>query len=103
MSFLAFSRQSRPGDTWFNAGEASSYPNIIDDARIADLRLCSDDRLPGCRVFHVPPEDTSLASEVPIDEWKDPEVGGETKDQVMVFQYRGKFVAVNHVRRAICH
>jgi hypothetical protein len=34
---------------------------------------------------------------VAIDDWKDPEEGGDARNQVMVFRYNGKFVAVNHV------
>jgi hypothetical protein len=52
--------------------------------------------VPGCRIFHVPREDSSKAAEISIDNWRDPEAG-DSKDQVMVFQYNGKFVAVNHV------
>jgi hypothetical protein len=52
----------------------------------------------GCRVFQVSMDDSSQATEIAIDDWKDPDVGGDAKHQVMVFQYKGKFVAVNHVR-----
>lgn len=46
-------------------------------------------------MFHVPREDSSKATEVAIDDWKD-SAAGDAKDQVMVFQYRGKFLAVDH-------
>jgi hypothetical protein len=98
MSFLVspFSRSSRAGDAWFNVGPASSFPNVDDSARVGEQRLCHEKYVPGCRIFHVPREDSSKASEVAIDDWKDSEAG-DAKDQVMIFQYKGKFVAVNHV------
>jgi hypothetical protein len=100
MSFLisSLSRSSRAGNAWFCAGPVSSYPDVDDSTRVGEQRPCSGKFVPGCRVFHVPRDDSSRAVEVAIDDWKDPEVGGDTKDQVMVFQYKGKFVAVNHVR-----
>jgi hypothetical protein len=98
MSFLAnpFSRASRAGDAWFCAGSASLYPNVDDSTRVGEQRLCRDKYTPGCRIFHVPRNDSSQAVQVAIDDWKDPEAG-DSKDQVMVFQYNGKFVAINHV------
>jgi hypothetical protein len=99
MSFAVnpFSRSSRAGDAWFCAGPVSSYPNVDDSARVAEQRLCRDKFTPGCRIFHVPRQDSSKAAEVAIDDWKSPETG-DSKDQVMVFQYNGTFVAINHVR-----
>lgn len=44
----------------------------------------------------MPREDSTKAVEIAIDDWKDADAG-DAKDQVMVFQYKGKFVAVNHV------
>ncbi|KAF1942332.1 hypothetical protein EJ02DRAFT_375860 [Clathrospora elynae] len=97
MSFIVnpFARPSRAGDAWFCVGPASSYPNADDSMRVGEQRQCHGKFVPGCRVFHVPREDSSKAAEVAIDEWKVPEAG-DAKDQVMVFQYKGKFVAVNH-------
>ncbi|KAF2128270.1 hypothetical protein P153DRAFT_367446 [Dothidotthia symphoricarpi CBS 119687] len=97
MSFLnPFTRPSRGGAAWFHTGPASSYPNILDDIRVGERRLCNNEHVPGCKVFHVPREDSSLATEIAIDDWKDPESGGNARDQVMVFQYKGKFIAINH-------
>ena len=99
MSFLVsrFSRSSRVQNAWFLAGLTSSYPNLDDEMRVSERRLCGGNFVPGCRVFHVPLDDSSKATEIAIDDWKDPDLGGNAKDQVMVFQYKGKFVAVNHV------
>ncbi|KAF1847732.1 uncharacterized protein K460DRAFT_374734 [Cucurbitaria berberidis CBS 394.84] len=90
-----FSRTSRAGDAWFCAGPASSYPNVDDDSRVGEQRACNGKYIPGCRVFHVPREDSSEAIEIAIDDWKDPELG-TGKNQVMVFQYKEKFIAVDH-------
>jgi hypothetical protein len=101
MSFLVnpFSRSSQAGNAWFCAGAVTSYPNLDDSTRVGEQRPCGQKHVAGCRVFHVPRDDSSKATEVAIDDWKDPEVGGDAKDQVMVFKYKGKFVAVNHVCR----
>ena len=100
MSFLVnpFSRSSQAGNAWFCAGAVTLYPNLDDSARVGEQRPCGEKKhVPGCRVFHVPRDDSSKATEVAIDDWKDPEVGGDAKDQVMVFRYKGKFCAINHV------
>lgn len=99
MSFLAnpFSWSSRAGDAWFCVGPASSYPDLNDSTRIAEQRLCRDKFTPGCRIFHVPRDDSSKAVELAIDDWKAPEKF-DSKNQVMVFRYNGRFVAINHVR-----
>jgi nitrite reductase/ring-hydroxylating ferredoxin subunit len=97
MSFLVnpFARPSRAGDAWFCAGPASSYPNLDGSTRVGEQRLCRGQFMPGCRVFRVPRDDSSQAVQVAVDEWKAAQ-SGDAKDQVMIFQYAGKFVAVNH-------
>ncbi|KAF1365059.1 hypothetical protein EJ07DRAFT_98513 [Lizonia empirigonia] len=93
--FNPFSRAPRGGAAWFNAGPVSSYPNLSSShGRLAQQHLCNETHVPGCKVFHVPKDDATLASQIAIDEWKDGEA--DTKDQVMIFQYNGTFVAVNH-------
>lgn len=95
--FNPFSRAPRGGAAWFNAGPASSFPDIeADPGPVGQQRKCADVFAPGCKVFHVPKEDASQARPVAIDDWKDGEA--DTKDQVMIFKYAGKIVAVNHVR-----
>ncbi|KAF2016784.1 hypothetical protein BU24DRAFT_423134 [Aaosphaeria arxii CBS 175.79] len=93
--FIPFTRSPRGGAAWFNAGPVRLYPNVSNkDSALAQQRLCHDQYMAGCKVFHVPKEDATQASPIAIDDWKDGETN--TKDQVMVFQYNGKFVAVNH-------
>ncbi|OAL06982.1 hypothetical protein IQ06DRAFT_209345 [Phaeosphaeriaceae sp. SRC1lsM3a] len=97
MSFLVnpFSSNARAGGAWFCAGLVSSFPDVDDSTRVGERRQCRDQHVPGCRIFHVPLEDSSKATEVAIDDWRDQELG-DSKNQVMVFQYKGKFAAVNH-------
>lgn len=85
----------------FCVGLVISYPDIDDSTRVGEQRPCHGGYQPGCRIFHVPREDSSKATEVAIDEWKDADAG-DAKDQVMIFKYKGRFVAVNHVREATC-
>lgn len=94
--FNPFTRAPKAGAAWFNAGPVSAYPNLAsDDGRLAEQKLCDGRYRAGCKVFHVPREDAALATPVAIDEWRDGE--GRTKDQVMVFLYQGRFIAVDHV------
>ena len=92
-----FLQPSQAGAKWFCAGLASTYPDIDDSVRIGEQRLCNGKHLPGCRVFSVPCEGGSGVTEIEIDDWKD-DKAGPVKDQVMVFQHRGKFIAVDHVK-----
>lgn len=96
--FNPFSR-SRDGDAWFRVGLASSFPNITaeDEDNIAHARPCGTNSEPkaGCKVLYVPKEDSSLASEVKLDESGAPCEPGSLRDQVLVFQYKGKFHAIN--------
>ncbi|KAL5116144.1 hypothetical protein ACEQ8H_005920 [Pleosporales sp. CAS-2024a] len=83
------------GAAWFCAGSTAAYPDLDDTARIAAHRHCLDKYMPGCRIFHVPRHDTSQAVPIAIDDWNDA-AHGDSKDQVMVFKYKGHFVAINH-------
>jgi hypothetical protein len=92
----ALSPPPRGGGAWFNVGTASSYPNVDDSSRVGERRSCQGTTIPGCRIFHVPRNDSAEANEIAIDDWKDADAG-DAKDQVMVFQYKGKLLAVDHV------
>lgn len=93
-----FQSPSRSGDAWFSVGLASSFPDIGLDEVDGDLsqpRPCNAEDKPGCKVFHVPETNSSQRTEVSVTEG---EISDEAlKDQVLVFQYRGKFHAVDHV------
>lgn len=103
-----FTYFQRPTEAWFYAGPASSFPDIDPDVDGADLSqprqsACAENgRAPGCKAFNVSREDGAKGEEVAVQsgalEWdEDGDSGKELKDQVMVFRYRGKFHAVDHV------
>lgn len=99
--FSPFSR-SRAGNAWFRIGLESSLPDITgeDGAQIRDSHpLCAgkDERTRGCRVFYVPKEDSSKATEVDLGDTRAPPEAGGLRDQVLVFKYKGKVHAINHV------
>ncbi|KAJ9157145.1 hypothetical protein NKR19_g3792 [Coniochaeta hoffmannii] len=83
---LSFWAPSRADADWFHVGPASAFPNLV-----SQPLLCKGDTTPGCKVFHIPKDNPSDGTEVPIDD-----VGVDLKDQVLVFQFRGKFHAIDH-------
>ncbi|CEF88848.1 unnamed protein product [Fusarium graminearum] len=92
MSFL--NPFSRKGAQWTFAGYTAEFPDVDDDAgNLAKHRLCNAKSIPGCKAFHIPKEDPSLSKEVEIG---DDALGQPLEDQVLVFQYKGKFHAVDH-------
>lgn len=98
MSF--FEAPSRLGAEWFSVGLASSFPESgFDDDNLAKYRACNEELRPGCKVFQVPRDDSSQRAEVLIGQDGNLEASDMKglKDQVLVFKYRGKFHAVDHV------
>lgn len=91
---------SQLGAEWFSVGLVSSFPDSgFDDDNLAKYRTCSADLKPGCKVFQVPREDGLQSAEVAIREdgtLQRSDMKG-LKDQVLVFRYKGKFHAVDHV------
>ncbi|CAK7270398.1 hypothetical protein SEPCBS119000_004071 [Sporothrix epigloea] len=104
--FPFLSSRQRGNAAWFNAGLASSYPDIqpMDaDASIAEVvstpRTCgSATPVPGCKVFHIKEDafGAVTAAEVPVEDIAQGDGTDTLKDQVLVFQYRQKFHAVDH-------
>lgn len=114
---------SRPGDDWFFAGLASSFPNITNSsepyfklvwpqpckaaASSPDATTAATTKVPGCKIFHpkaggnstrhpaTPGRAAVTAEEIPADA-----AAGEDawlmKEQVLVFRYKGVFHAVDH-------
>ncbi|KAL2154765.1 hypothetical protein VTH82DRAFT_3441 [Thermothelomyces myriococcoides] len=100
--FNPFRTPARAGNEWFSVGLASSFPDVglsIDGKENVsenEVRLCGGhgpNATPGCKVFQVPKDDPSQRTEVilPVDEGAQ-----DLTDQVLVFQYRGKFHAIDH-------
>ncbi|PTB35750.1 uncharacterized protein TrAFT101_010596 [Trichoderma asperellum] len=96
----AFEETSQLGAEWFSVGLASSFPDLgLDDDNLAKYRTCGGDAKPGCKVFQVPREDSLQSAEVTIREdgtLQRSDLKG-LKDQVLVFRYKGKFHAVDHI------
>ncbi|KAK4156058.1 hypothetical protein C8A00DRAFT_12948 [Chaetomidium leptoderma] len=92
-SFLnPFRAPSKTGAAWFPVGVASSFVDVGLDER--EPQLCGGENAkPACKVFHVPKTDSSQRTEVgiPADD-----TAQDLADQVLVFQYRGKFHAIDH-------
>lgn len=97
------------GDEWFFAGLASSFPNITDSNekyfKLAWPQPCNTlpsaatsseaAKVPGCKVFHPMTTPAAAAKEIDMDD----AVGEDAwimREQVLVFQYKGKFHAVDH-------
>ncbi|EHA46579.1 Rieske domain-containing protein [Pyricularia oryzae 70-15] len=102
-------RPGRPDSGWFFAGLASSFPNIDNshDGALAEKDIpapceaavgSTTASIPACKVFRVPlpegPRGNAEAEVVPLTEAA--EEGADLRNQVLVFQYRGKFHAVDH-------
>lgn len=93
----------RPDTSWHFVGQASAFPNVTSDKASAldELYLCGSARGPepdssatGCKVFFVSDEKDSDATPVDLN---DPIKALELKNQVLIFQYNGKFHAIDHV------
>ncbi|QPG96930.1 hypothetical protein C2857_005502 [Epichloe festucae Fl1] len=91
--------KSRPDTDWVSVGPASTFPELGEDTgNLVEARLCKARMQPGCKVFHVPKQDPSQAKEMILsaDSLESSMTGDELLDQVVVFQYRGRFHAVDH-------
>ncbi|KAG6356188.1 hypothetical protein INS49_015575 [Diaporthe citri] len=109
-------RSSRPGDDWFFAGLASSFPNITNSSephfKLVWPQPCKaagvsadTTKVPGCKIFHPKAATTAQPSPTPaaassVEEIDADAAAGEDawlmKEQVLVFRYKGAFHAVDH-------
>jgi hypothetical protein len=90
-----FSPPAKPSSAWLFAGLASSYPDIsVEGTSLSEEYPCNIGQRTGCRIFQVPRGDSSQSVEVELD---DPDMLKTLKDQVLVFRYRGKLHAIDHV------
>ena len=102
MNPFNFFRAPSPSD-WFSVGLTTAFPDLgHDDDNISQPRLCSDELRPGCKIFRVPQTNVAQRTEVSVDSaaldgLDASEVGEELKSQVLVFQYKGKFHAIDNV------
>jgi hypothetical protein len=84
---IPFFQRSR-GDPWQKVALASAFPDLSLDKDCSKVT-------PSCKAFHIPKADGSSGADGPEEANLDSP--GDMKDQVLVFQYRGKFHAVDHV------
>lgn len=85
-----FIRHSRADAAWHRVGLDSAFPDLsleTDSSRIA----------PRCKAFHISTANGSSEPSAPVE--ADIDLPGELKDQVLVFKYKGKIIAIDHVRR----
>lgn len=65
---------------------------------MSDPRPCGQAGSLGCKVYQVPPEDASIATEAAASDVEHAAFAArDLRDQVLIFQYRGKFHAVSNV------
>ncbi|EPE04420.1 rieske domain-containing protein [Ophiostoma piceae UAMH 11346] len=104
MFFPFLSSNQKGKNAWFCAGAALDFPDIHPPEDAAEVmstpRRCGDSRsMPGCKVFHVT-EDTATAKieakEVSMEDVVLAENTDALKDQVLVYRYKGRFIAVDH-------
>ncbi|KAI1499644.1 hypothetical protein F5X99DRAFT_410832 [Biscogniauxia marginata] len=98
---LPFTALSRRDDAWFFASLTSSFPNITESGSVTlcEPQPCGHgDSVPSCKVFHVPSTDSKQALQVEEDAILS-QNGVALQDQVLVFQYRGKFHAIDNGRK----
>lgn len=84
---------------WLFVGLASAFLDVESDgANLSQSRACNTGFKPGCKAFYTSNEDSGNGSqehkgltEADLDEALD------LKSQILVFQYRGKFHAIDHV------
>jgi hypothetical protein len=89
-------------DTWFAVGLASSFSNITTDTArplAKYIPRSASDGL-GCKVFAVQDEDgdTQVAVEMSLEVNDQIESFKHKHEQILVFQYNGKFHAIDNVR-----
>lgn len=88
-----FMRQGRADAAWHRVGLVSAFPdlNLDKDAyRIA----------PRCKAFSIP-KGQAPPTEGPAE--ADIDLPGDLKDQVLVFKYKDKIHAIDHVGLSIMH
>jgi hypothetical protein len=104
---LPFTATSRRSDAWVLVGLASGFPNITESGRVAlsSWQPCKniETTAQACKVFVAPGTDGDVGDAVRIPEIPKDAVNSTLKsdDQILVFQYRGKFHAINNVCYAI--
>jgi hypothetical protein len=88
MNPFTFLTQSRANATWHPVGLASELPDL-------DLDKDAYRIAPRCKAFSIPKTEGTSEVKLPVE--ADIDMPGDLKDQVLVFKYKGKIHAVDHV------
>lgn len=91
--FTFFSRSQTSGGKggWQRIGLTSDFPDVDSPENNGDCRVTSQ-----CKAFTIPKTPTPGSSSAPVEA----EIDGpleDLKDQVLVFKYKGKMHAIDHV------
>jgi hypothetical protein len=78
-------RVFQTGEPWQRVGLTSEFPEISNDTEVCAITQ-------SCRAFRIPKTKGEEVVEADID------LPGDLKDQVLVFKYKGKVHAIDHVR-----
>ncbi|GAD95159.1 Rieske [2Fe-2S] domain protein [Paecilomyces variotii No. 5] len=78
-----FVRVFQSGGAWHRVGLASEFPDISEDVDGCQIT-------PSCKAFKIPKTEGESPVEANI------KLPGDLKDQVLVFQYKGSFHAIDH-------
>lgn len=81
-------RQARPDAAWHRVGLVSTFPDL-------DLDKDAYRIAPRCKAFSIPKGQAPSGTEGPAE--ADIDLPGDLKDQVLVFKYKDKIHAIDHV------
>jgi hypothetical protein len=96
---LPFQSSSQHGNTWFSVGPASSFPNVTESGSVtlSEQQSCNNTKTPGCKVFYALDTDNLEATQLSDDPKDQVNASLRRGEQVLVFQYAGKFHAMDNV------
>lgn len=83
-----FKSPSNPGAAWHRVGLASAFPDLAEEGDNGRVRL-------GCKAFSIPK--TNDSEQNPVE--ADLDIPEDLQNQVLVFKYKGKINAVDHVSK----
>ena len=89
--FPFFSRESSSTKGWYRIGLLSDFPDV--ESKDETCRVT-----PSCKAFTIPNTNNHTTTTSPLEPIQaDIDTPGDMKDQVLVFKYKGKIHAVDHV------
>ena len=103
---LPFIAPSRHGADWFPVGLASSFPDVNESGSVAlaEQQQCENAITRNCKVFLAPDRGDGVENAVELSGDPSDQVDATLRkgDQVLVFQYRQKFYAMDNVSVPSC-